>query len=109
MSSNLPQERHAHDHGVAVEEARPEVGKPPLYKVFLVNDDYTPMEFVVVVLESFFGMSREMATRVMLLVHTQGRGVCGLFSREIAETKVEQVNRFARAHHHPLMCQMEAA
>lgn len=109
MSSQLPQERHDHDHGLAVEEARPEIAKPPMYKVFLVNDDYTPMEFVVAVLETFFGMSRDLATRVMLHVHTEGRGICGVFSREIAETKVEQVNHFSRAHQHPLICQMEEA
>lgn len=98
-----------HDHGLAVQEARPEVLKPPLFKVVLLNDDYTPMEFVVIILEQFFAMNRETATRVMLLVHTQGKGVCGVFTRDVAETKVEQVNAFARAHQHPLLCQMEEA
>ena len=73
----------------------------------LINDDYTPMEFVVHVLESFFGMSRPKATRVMLQVHTEGKGDCGVFSREIAETRVAQVTEYARGHQHPLLCTME--
>lgn len=97
------------DSGLVVKEAKPEVKKPPLYKVLLVNDDYTPMEFVVTVLETFFRMSREKATQVMLHVHTRGVGVCGVFTRDIAETKVAQVNDFSREHHHPLLCTMEEA
>jgi ATP-dependent Clp protease adaptor protein ClpS len=97
------------DLGVAVEAARPELEEPRLFKVVLLNDDYTPMEFVVVVLETFFGMNREAATRIMLHVHTRGKGICGVFTRDIAETKVTQVNTFARAHQHPLMCAMEEA
>lgn len=107
-----PQEshfEHEHDRGLAVEEVRPDVARPPLYQVLLLNDDYTPMEFVVVVLESFFGMNRERATQVMLHVHTRGRGVCGVFTREVAETKVTQVNEFSRTHQHPLLCTMEKA
>ncbi|MCB1829351.1 MAG: ATP-dependent Clp protease adapter ClpS [Gammaproteobacteria bacterium] len=92
-----------------LQEARPEVKRPPLYKVMLLNDDYTPMEFVVQVLESFFRMDREKATQVMLHVHTRGVGVCGLFTREIAETKVSQVNDYARSNQHPLLCTMEEA
>jgi ATP-dependent Clp protease adaptor protein ClpS len=92
---------------LAVEEARPEVVRPPLYQVILLNDDFTPMEFVVVVLETFFNMDRERATRVMLHVHTRGKGVCGVFTREVAETKVTQVNEFSRTHQHPLLCTME--
>ena len=88
-------------HGLVVEEARPEVQRPPLYQVVLLNDDFTPMDFVVVVLETFFNMDRERATQVMLHVHTRGKGVCGVFTREVAETKVTQVNEFARAHQHP--------
>ncbi len=80
-----------------------------MYKVVLLNDDFTPMDFVVLVLERFFGMDRERATRVMLQVHTQGKGVCGVYSREIAETKVAQVNDYSRAHQHPLLCTMEQA
>jgi ATP-dependent Clp protease adaptor protein ClpS len=108
-SAGVPEDDHEHDHDLAVQTQKPELQKPPLYKVYLLNDDYTPMAFVVHILEAFFGMSREQATRVMLLVHTQGRGICGTFTREIAETKVNQVNAFARAHQHPLLCGMEEA
>ena len=80
---------------------------PPLYRVILLNDDYTPMEFVVSVLRKFFGMDVETATRVMLKVHTEGKGVCGLFPREIAETKAVQVNDYAREAEHPLLCDIE--
>jgi ATP-dependent Clp protease adaptor protein ClpS len=97
------------DLGIALEESRPELKKPPMFKVVILNDDYTPMEFVVIVLETFFAMSRENATRVMLHVHTQGKGVCGVFTRDVADTKVAQVNAFSRAHQHPLMCAMEEA
>jgi ATP-dependent Clp protease adaptor protein ClpS len=96
------------DGGLAVETSKPEVKKPPLYQVVLLNDDYTPMEFVVQVLETFFSMNREQATRVMLHVHTRGKGVCGVYTREIAETKVQQVNEFSRENQHPLLCDMEA-
>lgn len=92
-----------------IEEAEPEVKEPPLYHVVLLNDDYTPMEFVVNVLELFFSMDREKAVRVMLHVHTRGKGVCGTYPREIAETKVANVNDFAREHQHPLLCTMEYA
>ena len=92
-----------------MQESRPELKQPPMFKVVILNDDYTPMEFVVIVLETFFSMSRENATRVMLHVHTQGRGVCGIFTRDVADTKVAQVNAFSRAHQHPLMCAMEEA
>ena len=94
---------------LAVEESKPKLKRPPLYKVVLLNDDYTPMEFVVQVLELFFGMDREKATRVMLHVHTRGKGVCGVFTREIAETKVAQVNEYSRENQHPLLCTMEEA
>jgi ATP-dependent Clp protease adaptor protein ClpS len=105
--SDLPGQ--INDEGVAVEEAKPKVKRPPLYKVILLNDDYTPMEFVVHILERFFSMTREKAVRVMLQVHTEGRGVCGTYSREIAETKVAQVNDYSRENHHPLLCTMEYA
>jgi len=94
---------------IELQEAKPKVKRPPLYKVMLLNDEYTPMEFVVLVLESFFRMDREKATQVMLHVHTRGVGVCGLFTREIAETKVSQVNDYARSNQHPLLCTMEEA
>jgi len=97
------------DTGVVVEESRPEVKQPPLYRVILLNDDYTPMEFVVDVLEKFFAMNRPTATRIMLEVHTKGKGVCGVFTYEIAETKVAQVTTYARDHQHPLMCTLEEA
>ena len=90
-------------------KAKPKTAKPPLYKVMLLNDDYTPMEFVVHILEYFFGMDREKAVRVMLQVHTQGSGVCGVYSRELAETKVSQVNDYARDNKHPLLCTKEFA
>ena len=93
----------------AVEEARPEVSKPPLYKVVMLNDDYTPMDFVVEVLERFFGLDRERATGVMLTVHTRGKAVCGVYPRDIAETKAAQVVDYARENQHPLMCQVEPA
>ncbi len=80
---------------------------PPLYRVVLLNDDYTPMEFVVDVLRRFFGMNTETATRVMLKVHTEGKGVCGVYPKEIAETKAIQVNEHARAAEHPLLCDIE--
>ena len=95
------------DTGVALQEAKPKLKKPPLYKVIMLNDDYTPMEFVVHVLEQFFSLNRPTATRIMLEVHTQGKGVCGIFTHEIAETKVSQVNAYARDHEHPLLCTLE--
>ena len=94
--------------GTVVAEATPKVKKPPLYQVLLLNDDYTPMEFVVDVLERFFALGRTQATRIMLEVHTKGKGVCGVFTYEIAETKVAQVTTYARDHQHPLMCTLEA-
>lgn len=97
------------DDGLAVQEARPKLKKPPMYTVVLLNDDFTPMEFVVHVLEQFFSMDRTKATRVMLHVHTQGKGLCGVFVREIAETKVAQVNEYSRSKNHPLLCSMEKA
>lgn len=98
-----------HDDGLALEEAKPKLKRPPMYKVLLLNDDYTPMEFVVHVLEVFFAMSRDQATQVMLHVHTRGVGVCGLFTRDIAETKVAQVTQFSQENQHPLKCTMEEA
>lgn len=109
---NVPMPRktaHEHDHGVMVETGRPEVAPPPRYQVLLLNDDYTPMDFVVAVLQQFFAMDLEKATQVMLHVHTRGRGVCGVFTREVAESKVAQVNEFSRMNQHPLLCTMEQA
>src|SRR5712672_13555 len=97
------------EQGIAVAEAVPKTKVPPLFRVVLLNDDYTPMEFVVDVLERFFGMARHAATRIMLEVHTKGKGDCGLFTHEIAETKVAQVTQFSREHQHPLLCTLEQA
>ncbi|MFN5510045.1 MAG: ATP-dependent Clp protease adapter ClpS [Burkholderiales bacterium] len=80
---------------------------PPMFQVMLLNDDYTPMEFVVEVLQKFFGMGREKATQVMLKVHREGRGVCGVYPRDVAASKVEQVTEYSRQHQHPLQCVME--
>lgn len=92
--------------GIAV-KTRPRTKKPSMYKVLLLNDDYTPMEFVVHILERFFGKSTEEANRIMLHVHRRGVGVCGIFTYEIAETKVNQVMEFSRSHQHPLQCTLE--
>lgn len=92
--------------GVIV-ETRPKIKKPSMYKVLLLNDDFTPMEFVVHVLERFFAMTTEQATEVMLSVHRRGVGICGVFPYEVAETKVTQVMDFARQHQHPLQCTLE--
>ncbi len=107
MSEERPLNDITNGPDVAVEEARPKLKKPPLYRVVLINDDFTPMDFVVDVLESIFGMERTRATQVMLEVHTKGKGVCGVYTFEIAETKVAQVMGIARQHQHPLLCTME--
>ncbi len=90
-----------------LEAQRSKLKPPPMYKVMLLNDDYTPMDFVVVVLQTVFAMSREQATQVMLKVHRDGMGVCGIYTREVAATKVEQVIDLAKSHQHPLQCTME--
>lgn len=107
MAGNDPQREDEGD--VAVEQARPDVQQPPLYKVVMHNDDYTPMDFVVEVLQEFFRLSRDQAVQVMLTVHTRGKAVAGTFTAQIAETKTAQVNEHARAHQHPLLCTMEQA
>ncbi|MCE9648968.1 MAG: ATP-dependent Clp protease adapter ClpS [Parvibaculum sp.] len=102
--------RRGDDDGIntgVVTKTKPKTKKPSLYKVLLLNDDYTPMEFVVLVLEQFFNKGREDATRIMLHVHQHGVGLCGLYTYEVAETKVTQVMDFARQHQHPLQCKME--
>jgi len=98
-----------HESGLVVQESRPEVAEPKRYMVILVNDDFTPMEFVVEILRQIFNLDEEAATRIMLNVHTKGKGVCGVYSKDIAETKVVMVNEFAREHEHPLLCTMEQA
>ncbi len=109
MPNRVPTRRPEQDSGAAlvVEEAKPRLQQPPLYKVVMINDDFTPMEFVVQVLQMFFRHTREQAVQIMLQVHQAGRGVAGVFSPEIAETKVAQVNTFARKNHHPLLTVME--
>jgi len=87
--------------------SRASTKKPPMYKVLLLNDDFTPMDFVVLILQQFFHKDREQATRIMLQVHMQGHGVCGIYTKDVAATKVEQVLHFARVHQHPLQCVME--
>ncbi len=98
-----------HEGDLAVQEAEPLLKRPPLYKVMLLNDDFTPMDFVVEILTNYFNMSEERATQVMLQVHTQGVGICGTYTKDVAETKVYIVNEYSREKHHPLMCTMEEA
>jgi len=97
--------RQRDDTVLEVQKAK--VKPPPLFKVVLLNDDYTPMDFVVVILQKFFSLSREQATQVMLKVHKDGAGVCGVYPRDVAASKVEQVTAYARQHQHPLRCMME--
>jgi ATP-dependent Clp protease adaptor protein ClpS len=96
-----------HKDDTILEAKRSKLKPPPMYKVMLLNDDYTPMEFVVIVLQKFFGMTRERATQVMLKVHREGIGVCGVFPSDVATTKVQQVAAYSRKHQHPLQCVME--
>ena len=96
-----------HKEDGLLEAQRAKTHPPKMYKVMLLNDDYTPMEFVILVLQRFFSLDTEQATRIMLKVHNEGRGVCGVFSPDIAATKVDQVSAFARQHQHPLACIME--
>ncbi len=107
MMANDPYEDSDDPSGDVATKTRTKTQRPSLYKVLLLNDDYTPMEFVVLVLQRFFGKSAEDATRIMLHVHQKGVGVCGVYTYEIAETKVAQVIEFARQHQHPLQCTME--
>jgi len=90
-----------------LEAKKAKVEAPPMFKVLLLNDDYTPMDFVVLVLQKFFALSREQATQIMLKVHKEGIGVCGVYPRDVAATKVEQVRSYAKQHQHPLQCVME--
>lgn len=106
----MSEEYENNDQGeLATREERPKLKKPPLYKVLLLNDDYTPMDFVVEILTAYFHMDEEKATQVMLHVHTRGVGVCGVFTRDVAETKVAQVIDYSRESQHPLLCTMEEA
>ncbi len=96
------------DSELQVLEAKPELKQPSMYQVVMLNDDFTPMEFVVEVLENFFNMERTIATSVMYEIHMAGKAVCGVFTKDVAETKVEQVTDYARRHEHPLLCSIEA-
>ncbi|MEM7079397.1 MAG: ATP-dependent Clp protease adapter ClpS [Pseudomonadota bacterium] len=109
MSSDNDDQDQERDHegGLATATAKPKLKRPSMYKVILLNDDYTPMEFVVHILEKFFAMDREKATQIMLTVHTQGAATVGIFPRDIAETKSEQVNLYAQENSHPLMSKVE--
>ena len=106
MSENGKRSEEGPGTGVIV-KAKPKTKKPSMYKVLMLNDDYTPMEFVVHILERFFNKNRQEATRIMLHVHRRGVGVCGVYTYEVAETKVTQVMDFARQHQHPLQCTLE--
>lgn len=99
--------RKQREENAVLEPEKASVKPPPLYRVVLLNDDYTPMEFVVLVLQKFFGMNRERATQVMLKVHREGMGVCGVYPRDVATTRVQQVTAYAHKHQHPLQCVME--
>src|SRR5471032_159625 len=98
-----------HEDGTVATRQEQKLKPPPLYRVFLLNDDFTPMEFVVAVIQEYFNKDRETATQIMLKVHREGRGVCGVYTRDIASTKVEQVVSHARQAGHPLQCVMEEA
>ena len=100
-------DEYDNEKNLGVVEARPKLKKPAMYQVILMNDDFTPMDFVIEILQQFFGMSTEKATRVMLQVHTEGKGVCGVFSIDIAETKVQLVNDYSKEYQHPLLCMAE--
>ncbi|MGB0956477.1 MAG: ATP-dependent Clp protease adapter ClpS [Panacagrimonas sp.] len=100
---------HQSTPGAVVEETKPRTKQPPQYKVVMMNDDFTPMEFVVQVLQQFFHHTRESAVQIMLHIHTKGRGVAGVYPAELAETKTAQVNSYAREHQHPLLTVMEKA
>ena len=102
-------EEHPNDGDLALQDAKPEVKQPTLFKVILLNDDFTPMDFVVEILIDFFSMTEEDATQIMLHVHTRGVGICGVYSRDIAETKVQLVNEHSQQCQHPLLCAMEEA
>ena len=108
LSMSTDQTDIDHDEDVLLAAEEPKLEVPSLYNVVMLNDDFTPMEFVVEVLETFFNKDREAATRVMLTVHTMGKAVCGSYTRDIAETKAAQVNQYARESQHPLLCEIES-
>lgn len=100
-------DREVFEEGVELETARPKLGKPRMYMVVIINDDYTPMDFVVAVIMEFFTMTRERATVIMWQVHTNGSAICGIFSKDVAHTLVTQINNYSRSHQYPLLCKME--
>ena len=109
ISPRLSNETHEEAEGdIAVQAAKPELKRPPMYCVVLMNDDYTPMDFVIEILQQYFAMNLDQATQVMLTVHYEGKGVAGIYPRDIAETKANQVNNYARSQGHPLLCQIES-
>jgi ATP-dependent Clp protease adaptor protein ClpS len=95
------------DFGTLIMEDKPDLKEPPMYQVVLLNDDFTPMEFVVYIIQSIFGYEHERSTQIMLAVHTKGKGVCGIFPKEIAEMKSHEINEMAKAHEHPLISEIE--
>ena len=107
INNSQNNEENDHDTGFVTATEKPKLEQPPLYKVILINDDYTPMDFVVDVLRSFFNMNIEKATQIMLKVHTEGKGVCGVYSKDVAETKAAQVNDYSREYEQPLLCSVE--
>ena len=107
MSDEHDHDWHGGDYEITVAPVKPELKQPPKYRVLMMNDDYTPMDFVIEVLESLFSMGHEFATQTMLQVHTEGQAQCGIFTFEIAEAKVEQANSYAQQNGHPLQCTME--
>jgi ATP-dependent Clp protease adaptor protein ClpS len=107
LTLSIGDDSEVSDGGVAIQTQKPKLRRPPLYQVVLLNDDFTPMEFVVEILQKFFMMEIEQATNVMLMVHTQGKGICGVYSRDVAETKAAQVNQYSEQNEHPLLCEIE--
>ena len=105
--SNNNSEDYESNPSSLVELEEPKLKKPSLYRVILLNDDYTPMEFVIYVLQTFFSYDKEKATQIMLAVHTKGKGVCGIYTKEVAETKSNQINNFAKQNEHPLVSDIE--
>ncbi len=104
---SMGEEQHDQEHGVAVAPTKPKLEKPSMYQVILLNDDFTPMDFVIDVLSLFFAFDIEKCTQIMLAVHTQGQAVCGIYTKDIAETKAAQVMEYSKEHEHPLMCNVQ--
>ncbi len=107
IRTNMQDENHEEEGDTVVQTAPPEFKRPPMYVVVLLNDDYTPMDFVIEILQEKFAMNLDQATQVMLTVHYEGKGIAGVYPRDIAETKSNQVNNYSRAQGHPLLCQIE--